>query len=215
MSENPLKQITDLGQSLWYDNIERSMVTEGKLARLIAEDYIVGVTSNPTIFQKAISGSDLYDAQIQEVVSQTPTIPVKDLFEALAIQDIQGAADILQPVYERTNGVDGYISLEVSPFLANDTDGTIAEAKRLFAAVGRPNLLIKIPATPAGLPAITEVIGSGINVHVTMMFSLQNYIDVANAFIACLEKLDAAGGDLTTVASVASFLVGRVDSLLD
>jgi transaldolase/glucose-6-phosphate isomerase len=215
MSENPLKQLSDLGQSLWYDNIERSMIVEGKLARLIVEDYVVGVTSNPTIFQKAIAGSDLYDAQIQEVVTQNPTISAKELFEALAIEDIQGAADILQPVYERTNGIDGYISLEVSPFLANDTAGTIAEAKRLFEAVGRPNLLIKIPATPAGLPAITEVIGSGINVNVTMMFSLQNYIDVANAYIAGLEKLDAAGGDLTMVASVASFFVSRVDTLLD
>ncbi|GIK40134.1 MAG: glucose-6-phosphate isomerase [Chloroflexota bacterium] len=215
MPENPLKQLSDLGQSLWYDNIERSMIIEGKLARLIAEDYVVGVTSNPTIFQKAIAGSDLYDAQIQEVVTQNPVISAKDLFEALAIEDIQGAADILQPVYERTDGVDGYISLEVSPILANDTDGTIAEAKRLFEAVGRPNLMIKIPATAAGLPAITEVIGSGINVNVTMMFSLQNYIEVANAYIAGLEKLDAAGGDLTTVASVASFFVSRVDTLLD
>jgi transaldolase/glucose-6-phosphate isomerase len=215
MPENPLKQLSDLGQSLWYDNIERSMVTEGKLARLIAEDYIVGVTSNPTIFQKAIAGSDLYDAQIQEEVTQNPTMSAKELFEVLAIEDIQGAADILQPVYERTNGVDGYISLEVSPFLANDTDGTIAEAKRLFETVGRPNLMIKIPATAAGLPAITEVIGSGINVNVTMMFSLQNYMDVANAYIAGLEKLDTAGGDLTMVASVASFFVSRVDTLLD
>ncbi|MCL4303283.1 MAG: bifunctional transaldolase/phosoglucose isomerase [Anaerolineae bacterium] len=215
MPENSLKQLSDLGQSLWYDNIERSMIIEGKLARLIAEDYVVGVTSNPTIFQKAIAGSDLYDAQIQEVVTQNPIISAKDLFEALAIQDIQGAADILQPVYERTNGVDGYISLEVSPFLANDTEGTVAEAKRLFEAVGRPNLMIKIPATAAGLPAITEVIGSGINVNVTMMFSLQNYIDVAHAYIAGLEKLDAADGDLTTVASVASFFVSRVDTLLD
>ena len=191
------------------------MITEGKLARLIAEDYIVGVTSNPTIFQKAIGGSDAYDAQIEEIVTKNPTIPVKDLFEALAIEDIQGAADILQPVYERTNGGDGYVSLEVSPILADDTEGTIAEAKRLFEAVSRPNLMIKIPATQAGLPAITEVIGSGINVNVTMMFSLQNYIDVANAYIAGLEKLDDTGGDLTRVASVASFFVSRVDTLLD
>lgn len=215
MSQNPLKQITELGQSLWYDNIERRMITEGELARLIAEDYILGVTSNPTIFQKAISGSEMYDAQIHEVVSQNPTIPVTDLFEALAIKDIQGAADVLQPVYERTHGVDGYISLEVSPFLADDTAGTIAEAKRLFETVNRPNLMIKIPATAAGLPAITEVIGSGINVNVTMMFSLQNYIDVTNAYIAGLEKLDAAGGNLSGVASVASFFVSRVDTLLD
>lgn len=215
MSQNPLKQISDLGQSLWYDNIERSMITEGELARLIAEDYVVGVTSNPTIFQKAIGGSAAYDAQIEEIVAQNPTIPVKDLFEALAIEDIKNAADILRPVYERTKGIDGYISLEVSPILANDTAGTIAEAKRLFKAVGRPNLMIKIPATPAGLPAITEVIGSGINVNVTMMFSLQNYIDVTQAYIAGLEKLAAAGGNLRGVASVASFFVSRVDTLLD
>ncbi|MFN8454556.1 MAG: transaldolase [Anaerolineae bacterium] len=215
MSQNPLKQMTDLGQSLWYDNIERNMISGGELARLIAEDYVVGVTSNPTIFQKAIGGSAAYDAQIEEVVAQNPTIPVKDLFEALAIEDIKNGADILQPVYERTNGKDGYISLEVSPFLAHDTEGTVAEAKRLFEAVSRPNLMIKIPATPAGLPAITEVIGSGINVNVTMMFSLQNYIEVAHAYIAGLEKLAAAGGDLRRVASVASFFVSRVDTLLD
>jgi transaldolase/glucose-6-phosphate isomerase len=207
--------MSELGQSLWYDNIERSLITEGELGRMVAEDHIVGVTSNPTIFQKAISGSEAYDAQIEEIVAENPVIPIKDLYEALAIDDIQNAADVLQPVYERTNGIDGYVSLEVSPTLAHDTEGTIAEAKRLFEAVGRPNLMIKIPATAAGLPAITEVIGSGVNVNVTLMFSLQNYVDVANAYIAGLEKLDEAGGDLGGVASVASFFVSRVDSLLD
>ncbi len=215
MSENPLKEMANLGQSLWYDNIERSLVMEGELARLVAEDYVTGVTSNPSIFQKAIAGSSDYDAQINEILAETPTIPIKDLYEALAIEDIQNAAKVLQPVYERTNGADGYVSLEVSPTLAYDTDDTIAEAKRLFKTVGRPNLMIKIPATQAGLPAITEVIGAGINVNVTLMFSLQNYIDVANAYIAGLEKLAAAGGDLSQVASVASFFVSRVDSLLD
>jgi transaldolase/glucose-6-phosphate isomerase len=215
MSEDPLKKMSDFGQSLWYDNIERSLITEGELARMAAEDYIVGVTSNPTIFQKAIAGSQAYDAQIDEIVAENPTIPIKDLYEALAIEDIQNATDVLQPVYERTDGVNGYVSLEVSPELANDTAGTIAEARRLFEAVGRPNLMIKIPATDAGLPAITEVIGSGVNVNVTLMFSLQNYIEVANAYIAGLEKLDAAGGDLSRIASVASFFVSRVDTLLD
>jgi transaldolase/glucose-6-phosphate isomerase len=215
MSTNSLKQMSDLGQSLWYDNIERSLLEVGELARMVAEDQIVGVTSNPTIFQKAISGSQAYDAQIHEIVSKSPTISVKELYEALAIEDIQNAADVLQPVYERTNGVDGYVSLEVSPELAHDTAGTIAEAKRLFHAVSRPNLMIKIPATPAGLPAITEVIGAGINVNVTLVFSLQNYIDVANAYIAGLERLDETGGDLTHIASVASFFVSRVDTLLD
>ncbi len=215
MSSNALKQISDYGQSIWYDNIERGLLNDGKLAQLVAEDYIVGVTSNPAIFQKAISGSDAYDAQIEEVVSKNPTIPIKDLYEALAIEDIKNAADVLQPVYERTSGKDGYISLEVSPELAHNTEGTIEEAKRLFKEVGRPNLMIKIPATQAGLPAITEVIGSGINVNVTLMFSLQNYIDVAKAYIAGLEKLDAAGQELSQVASVASFFVSRVDGMLD
>jgi transaldolase/glucose-6-phosphate isomerase len=215
MAEDALKKISELGQSIWYDNIERSLLTEGELARMVAEDHVVGVTSNPTIFQKAISGSEAYDAQINEIVSEQPTIAIKDLYEALAIEDIQNAAEVLYPVYERTNGADGYVSLEVSPELARDTEGTIAEAKRLFQAVSRPNLMIKIPATTAGLPAITEVIGSGINVNVTLMFSLQNYIDVVNAYISGLEKLDAAGGNLSGVASVASFFVSRVDTLLD
>jgi transaldolase/glucose-6-phosphate isomerase len=215
MSDNALKQMTDLGQSLWYDNIERSLLEEGDLARLVAEDQIVGVTSNPTIFQKAISGGNAYDAQIQEIVSKDPMMGVKELYEALAIEDIQNAADILQPVYERTDGRDGYVSLEVSPDLAHDTEGTVAEAKRLFQTVSRPNLMIKIPATPEGLPAIAETIGAGINVNVTLIFSLQNYIDVANAYIAGLEKLAEAGGDISRVASVASFFVSRVDTLLD
>ena len=215
MSDDALKKMSDLGQSLWYDNIERGLLNDGELARMVEEDHIVGVTSNPTIFQKAISGSEAYDAQIDEIVSENPTIHIKDLYEALAIEDIQNAADVLQPVYERTDGQDGYVSLEVSPDLAHDTEATIAEAKRLFDTVSRPNLMIKIPATEAGLPAITEVIGSGVNVNVTLMFSLQNYIDVANAYIAGLEKLDEADGDLKRVASVASFFVSRVDTLLD
>ncbi|MDM8520800.1 bifunctional transaldolase/phosoglucose isomerase [Anaerolineales bacterium HSG6] len=215
MSENSLKNLSALGQSLWYDNIERSLLTGGKLARLVNEDYVMGVTSNPSIFQNAIGKSRAYDAQLEAILAENPTIAIKDLYEALAIEDIQGAADILQPVYNRTNGDDGYISLEVSPDLAHDTAGTIAEAKRLFEAVGRSNLMIKIPATQAGLPAITEVIGAGINVNVTLMFSLQNYIDVANAYIEGLEKLSAAGGDLKQIASVASFFISRVDALLD
>jgi len=215
MTTDALNQISALGQSLWYDNIERSMIRQGELARMVAEDHIVGVTSNPTIFQKAIGGGAAYDAQIEEILAQNPTIGLKELYEALAIEDIQAATEVLFPVYERTNGVDGYVSLEVSPDLAHNTQGTIDEAKRLFAAVNRPNLMIKIPATEAGIPAITQVIGSGINVNVTLMFSLQNYIDVANAYLAGLEKLNAAGGDLRQIASVASFFVSRVDTLLD
>ncbi len=215
MSTNALQQISAAGQAIWYDNIERTLVEGGELARMVAEDDVVGVTSNPTIFQKAISGSQAYDDQIAQIVAHSPAIPVKDLYETLAIEDIQNAAQILYPVYTRTNGLNGYVSLEVSPELANDTAGTIAEAKRLFKTVNRPNLMIKIPATAAGVPAITEVIGAGINVNVTLIFSLQNYIDVADAYIAGLEKLAAAGGDVSRVASVASFFVSRVDSLLD
>ncbi len=215
MSENSLKQLSDLGQSLWYDNIERSLLTDGELSRLVNEDYVVGLTSNPTIFQKAIANSQAYDGQLKAILAETPTIPIKELYEALAIEDIQNAAEILRPVYERTNGVDGYVSLEVSPELANDTVGTIAEAKRLFAAVGCPNLMIKIPATAACIPAITEVIAAGINVNATLMFSLPNYIEVANAYVAGLEKLAANGGELSRVASVASFFISRVDSLFD
>jgi len=215
VTHNSLQKLSALGQSLWYDNIERSLLTDGELARLVAEDHVVGVTSNPSIFEKAISSSQAYDSQLEAILNQNPTIAIKDLYEALAIADIQQAADILQPVYDRTNGHDGYISLEVSPELAHDAAGTVAEAKRLFAVVSRPNLMIKIPATAACLPAITEVIGSGINVNVTLMFSLQDYINVANAYIDGLEKLDAEGGDLRQVASVASFFVSRVDASLD
>lgn len=215
MSDNSLQDLSELGQSLWYDNIERTLLNNGDLARLVAEDYVVGLTSNPSIFQKSIGGSEAYDSQIEAVLNETPTISIKALYETLAIEDIQQAAEILQPIYERTNGGDGYVSLEVSPDLAHDTAGTIAEAKRLFETVARPNLMIKIPATTAGLPAITEVIAAGINVNVTLMFSLQDYIDVANAYITGLEKLDAAGGDVSQVASVASFFVSRVDTVLD
>lgn len=215
VKQNPLKHLSELGQSLWYDNIERGLLNDGELDRLINEDYVVGVTSNPSIFQKAIANSQAYDAQLEAILADNPTIPIKDLYEALAIVDIQYAADSLQPVYERTNGDDGYVSLEVSPDLAHDTEGTISEAKRLFETVSRPNVMIKIPATSAGLPAITEVIGAGVNVNVTLMFSLQDYINVTEAYIAGLEKLDAAGGDLSQIASVASFFVSRVDNLLD
>jgi transaldolase len=204
-----------VGQSLWYDNIERGMIKDGALAQLIKQDCVVGVTSNPSIFQKAISTSRAYDAQLRELLTQRSDMPPKELYEALAITDIQAAADLLQPIYEQTRGRDGYVSLEVSPTLADATGGTIAEARRLFAAVNRPNLMIKIPATPAGLPAITEVLAAGINVNVTLIFSHQNYTEVAEAYLAGLEKLSVTGRDLSRVASVASLFVSRFDTLLD
>ena len=212
---SPLHQLTALGQSIWYDNIQRSLLENGGLAKMIAEDAITGLTSNPSIFDNAISKSSDYDAALKTLLAENPTADVKTLYESLAISDIQAAADLMRPVYDRTDGADGYVSLEVAPTLADDTDGTIAEARRLFAAVNRPNLMIKVPATPAGLPAITALIGEGINVNVTLMFSLQHYDAVSAAYLAGLEKLVASGGDVRRVASVASFFVSRVDTIFD
>ena len=214
-SSNPLNQLAALGQSFWYDNIQRSLLTGGALARMVAEDSLTGVTSNPAIFNKAISQSQDYDDELAKLLSENPQRDAAALYEVLAIRDIQAAADILQPVYDSTNGVDGYVSLEVSPTLAHDTQGTIEEGRRLFKTVGRPNLLIKVPATPAGLPAITALIGEGINVNVTLMFSLKHYDDVAEAYLAGLEKLASRGGDIGRIASVASFFVSRVDGIFD
>ncbi len=211
----PLHQLTALGQSIWYDNIQRSLLENGGLAKMIAEDAITGLTSNPSIFDKAISKSTDYDMALASLLAENPTADVKSLYETLAIGDIQAAADLMRPVYDRTAGVDGYVSLEVAPTLADDTAGTIAEARRLFKTVNRPNLMIKVPATKAGLPAITTLIGEGINVNVTLMFSLQHYDDVSVAYLAGLEKLAASGANLSRVASVASFFVSRVDTIFD
>jgi transaldolase len=212
---NPLTELAALGQSIWYDNIQRTLLENGDLARMIAEDSLTGLTSNPTIFDKAISHSTDYDETLAQLLVDNPDMETIDLYEALAISDIQAAADLMRPVYDRTAARDGYVSLEVSPKLADDTEASIAEGRRLFKAVGRPNLCIKIPATPAGLPAITTLISEGINVNVTLMFSLQHYDDVAEAYISGLEQLDAGGGDLSRVASVASFFVSRVDTAFD
>jgi transaldolase/glucose-6-phosphate isomerase len=209
---NRVQELAELGQSIWYDNIRRGLLDDGGLAALV-EAGVVGVTSNPSIFEKAIAGSTDYDEALGELA---PTgMPVAGLYEALALEDIQRAADILRPVYDRTGGVDGYVSLEVSPSLAHDTAGTIAEARRLYAALDRPNVLIKVPATPAGIPAIEALIGEGVNVNVTLMFSLDHYDVVSEAYISGLERLAAAGRDLSKAASVASFFVSRVDGLVD
>ncbi|MFN2241755.1 MAG: transaldolase, partial [Anaerolineae bacterium] len=209
---NRIQELAELGQSIWYDNIRRGLLDDGGLAALV-EAGVVGVTSNPSIFEKAIAGSTDYDDSLGELA---PTdLPVAGLYEALALEDIGRAADILRPVYDSTGGVDGYVSLEVSPSLAHDTMGTIAEARRLYAALDRANVLIKVPATPAGIPAIEELIGEGVNVNVTLMFSLDHYDAVAEAYISGLERLAAAGRDLSRAASVASFFVSRVDGLVD
>ena len=212
---NPLNQLAELGQSFWYDNIQRSLLQDGTIERMRNEDSLTGLTSNPAIFHKAISRSNDYDRAIVDLMAQENQRAGLDLYESLAIRDIQSAADLLRLVYDDTDGADGYASLEVSPGLAHDTEGSITEARRLFKAVDRPNVLIKIPGTKAGLPAITELIGEGINVNVTLMFSLQHYDGVAEAYLTGLEKLDAAGGDLSRVASVASFFVSRIDTIFD
>ena len=207
-----LNQLNELGQAVWFDYIRRSFTRSGDLQALI-DQGVRGVTSNPAIFEKAIASSDDYDEDIRRLAGENKS--VNDIYEALAIEDIRQAADLLSPLYDRTDGRDGYVSLEVSPALAQDTAGTVAEARRLFAVTDRPNLMIKIPATPAGIPAITTVIADGINVNVTLIFSLVQYEAAATAYIDGLEKRLEAGGKLTQTASVASFFVSRVDTAVD
>jgi len=210
---NPLVEVEKLGQSIWYDNIRRLLIVNGDIAGKIANDDLRGITSNPTIFEKAIAGSADYNDAMQKLIAEGKS--VNDIYESLAIEDIQRAADLFKPVYERTNKLDGYVSLEVSPLLARDTAGTVAEAKRLWAALNRPNVCIKIPATPEGIPAIRQAIAAGININVTMIFALENYEQVADAFISGLEDRDAAGLPVDHVASVASVFVSRIDSAID
>lgn len=210
---NSLQKLHEYGQSFWYDNIRRAYLQDGTLANYIKQDGLRGLTSNPSIFEKAIAGSDDYDEQITVLAQQGKS--VLDIYEALAISDIQAACDLFLPIYEASGWQDGYVSLEVSPHLAHDTAGTITDAQRLFTAVSRPNLMIKIPATDAGIPAITAVIGAGINVNVTLMFNMRHYEAVAQAYLDGLEKWIASGGDPAKVASVASFFVSRVDTIVD
>ena len=201
-----------LGQSIWYDNIRRGLIQSGELKRLI-DLGISGLTSNPTIFEKAIAGSTDYDSALLELAQKVKR--PDEIFEALAIEDIRAAADLLRPIYVRTCGGDGYASLEVSPHLSHDTEGTIADAGRLFAALDRPNVMVKVPATPEGVLAVRGLIARGINVNVTLIFSLDTYRDVAEAYIAGLEDLDGSGGDVSKVSSVASFFISRVDTAVD
>ena len=209
---NAVQEVQLLGQSIWYDNIRRGLIKSGELKSLI-DLGVSGVTSNPTIFEKAISGSTDYDETLLALSQDVKS--ADELFEAFAIEDIQATADLLRPIYDRTGGADGYASLEVSPRLAHDTEGTIAEAKRLFVALDRPNVMVKVPATPAGTTAIRHLIGHGININVTLIFSLDAYRQVAEAYISGLEDLAGSGGDPSRVASVASFFVSRVDTAVD
>jgi transaldolase/glucose-6-phosphate isomerase len=211
---NPLRQLRELGQSVWLDHIRRSLLTSGELARLVDEDGLRGVTSNPSIFEKAIAGSTDYREALETLATRRDLDP-KAIYEALAIQDVQGAADLLRPVYDSSRRRDGYVSLEVSPELAHDTAGTLAEARRLWRSVGRDNVMIKVPATAAGIPAVRQLIADGINVNVTLLFAQSAYEAVADAYMAGLEAYAAAGGDPSRVASVASFFVSRIDTLVD
>src|SRR5580700_5327625 len=211
---NPLKELLNYGQSMWLDYIRRDLLTTGKLKQMIDNDGLRGMTSNPSIFEKAIGESSLYDDILKSLSSRTD-LDATGRFELIAIRDIQDAADILRPVYESSKSRDGYVSLEVSPLLALKTQETIDEARRLWKAVNRENVMIKIPGTAEGLPAIRQAIGEGINVNVTLLFSQEVYEKVAEAHIAGLEDLAKRGGNLKKIGGVASFFISRIDSLVD
>lgn len=210
---NPLREAGRLGQSLWLDNLSRTLLKEGTLKRLIEEDGISGVTSNPSIFHKAVSESPYYRDELAQLKTRVPDPEAR--YEALAIPDIQAACDLMRPVYDKTGGDDGYVSLEVSPKLSANEAGTVAAALRLKQAVGRDNLLIKVPSTSQGIRAIEQLIGQGVSVNVTLMFSLHHEIEVAQAYIRGLKQFVAGGGDARKVKSVASIFLSRVDSLVD
>lgn len=209
----PTEQLSAAGVSIWLDDLSRTRITTGNLADLIATRDVVGVTTNPTIFAGALSNGEAYDAQVRELAAAGTS--VDDAIFRITTDDVRDATDIFRPVFDATSGVDGRVSIEVSPDLAHDTDATIAQAKALASTVDRPNALIKIPATKAGLPAITEVIGAGISVNVTLIFSLERYAEVIEAYLAGVEKALAAGIDPSTIQSVASFFVSRVDTEVD
>jgi len=215
MSKNPLSQLADFGQSFWYDNIQRSLLLNGEMKKMMDEDGMRGVTSNPSIFEKAIASSDDYDQSLAELLSGQPAMTSRDAFFSLAVQDIQAAADLLRPVYDSTNSLDGYVSLEVSPDLAHDTAASLKEARELFARLDRPNVMIKIPATKAGIPVIEQLIADGINVNATLLFSAERYVDVAQAYINGLFSRHERGLATDSISSVASFFVSRVDTNLD
>jgi len=211
---DPLKSLTDHGQAVWLDFLSRGFIAKGGLKKLVDDDGLRGVTSNPSIFEQAIGRSDEYDAAISRMLAAHDR-GIGEIFEELAVEDIQQATDVLRPVYDATHGADGYVSIEVSPFLAADTQGTIDEAKRLWRAVDRKNLMIKVPGTPEGLPAIRELTAGGINVNITLLFARAVYEQVVEAYLAGLEALAAKNGDISKIASVASFFVSRIDTSVD
>lgn len=208
-----MKELNKIGQSIWYDNIERKLLKDGTLAGMVDRGEIRGITSNPSIFNNAISNSDDYDQEIKTLTKQG--LSREEIYEQLAVRDIQSAADMFLPLYQESRGGDGYVSLEVNPYLANDTENTILDAKKLWKMVNRPNLMVKIPATLEGLPAITEAIAAGINVNVTLIFSISRYQSVMEAYLAGLEKRTREGKEIEGIASVASFFISRIDSKVD
>lgn len=211
---NPLRELARYGQSVWYDSLRRGILVSGELARDVEEDGLAGLTTNPAIYEKAISGSRDYDAELATLLPRRD-LDAKTIYEELALHDIQAAADLLRPVYERTARRDGYVSLEVAPMVAHDADATRVEARRLWRALGRENVMIKVPGTPEALPAIRALLSEGVNVNVTLLFSRGTYARVAEEHLAALEDRAARGEDLSRVASVASFFVSRIDVLVD
>ena len=212
MSKNPLQLLHDAGVSIWLDYIDRTMLRNGDLQRKIADDALTGMTSNPTIFEKALAEGDAYDDQLRSAEGQFTAL---DLFELVATTDVRDACDIFRPVYDATKGYDGYVSIEVSPGAANDANATVAEAQRLWGTVSRPNVMVKIPGTVEGAAAVRQAIAAGINVNITLLFSIDAYARVIDAYMAGLEERVAAGKDISTLHSVASFFVSRVDSEVD
>jgi transaldolase len=213
MATNHLLEIKQFGQSIWMDNLSRDLVKSGELKDMVENKGICGITSNPAIFEKAIAGNVIYDADIEAGIKAK--LPTYKIYESLVFDDIRNACDILRPVYDSSDKLDGYVSIEVPPTIAHDTEATIKEAKRYYQELGRENVMIKIPGTSSGLPAVEEVIAEGINVNVTLLFSVQNYIETFWAYIRGLEKRAAAGKDISNIASVASFFLSRIDSNID
>ncbi|MCC5604948.1 transaldolase [Nostoc favosum] len=213
MSTNHLLEINQYGQSIWMDNLSRDIIQSGELKELVENQGISGITSNPAIFEKAIAGNVIYDADIEAGVRAN--LPIDKIYESLVFADIRYACDILRPVYEASNRLDGYVSIEVPPTIAHDTEATIAEARRYFQEIGRENLMIKIPGTEPGLPAVEQVIAEGMNVNITLLFSVESYVNTAWAYIRGLEKRLAEGKDISRIASVASFFLSRIDSNID
>jgi transaldolase len=213
-AQNPLLTIEqEYGQSIWMDNLSRDLLTSGELAQLIDTRGVLGITSNPAIFEKAIAGNAIYDNQIEEGIKAGKSL--NEIYESLIFTDIRQACDILRPVYDKTNGIDGYVSIEVPPTLAADTASTITEARRYYCEIGRPNVMIKIPGTPEGLPAVEQMISEGISVNVTLLFSVASYVESAWAYIRGLETRAAKGEDISNISSVASFFLSRIDTNID